>query len=63
MHRGKVLTDLQLGDNKSITESNTAQLIFFSSRNFSPARAQAVQMRPFMQVLLSKNLFVQGFSL
>lgn len=63
MHRGKVLTNLQPGDNKSLTESNIGQLIFFSSRYFSSARAQAVQMRSFMQVLLSKDLFVQDFSL
>lgn len=41
MHRGKVLTNLQLGDNKSLTESDIGQLIFFSSRYFSSAKSSS----------------------
>lgn len=61
MHRENVLMYLLPGDKKSLIESNTAQLIFFSNGNFYPARAQDVKMRPFMQVLLSEKSFCSRF--
>lgn len=57
MHREKLLIYVLLGDKKSLTEANTAQLIFFSYGKFYPARAQDVKMRLFMQVLLSEKSF------
>lgn len=60
--QGERFSHLKLEDNKPF---HTTQCIFFSNTSLSPVRAQAVQMRLLIQMLLNlkkhKNVFVQDF--